>query len=267
MNRRAFLNSALNTSLSVSAAAAALPVALQAQTAKTRTGIYVMQHYELQLGPQSTRFTDYLSKSYIPALTKVHSGPVLVLEAQEAQNLPLTTIVTGYRDVAQMWEAQAKLAADKTLEAATDAWQAAGDGPYEKQYSDLLDACDFSPEIVAMNPQPATPRFFEMRIYQTRTAKQLRGLTQRFVDGEARILAKDGGKPVLFGQTAVGQDTPNLTWMMVFPDRDAREKFNNAFAADPEWAKLRQESLDKNGQVPQFRRLTLYRAAAYSPVR
>ena len=40
-----------------------------------------------------------------------------------------------------------------------------------------------------------------------------------------------------------------------------------AFAADPDWIKLRQQSLERYGQIPSFRRLTLYRATDYSPIR
>jgi hypothetical protein len=55
--------------------------------------------------------------------------------------------------------------------------------------------------------------------------------------------------------------------MIAFEDMAAREKFNAAFAADPDWIKLRQQSLERYGQIPSIRRITLYRATAYSPIR
>ena len=152
-------------------------------------------------------------------------------------------------------------------ETATDAWQAGPEPPYQSLTTELLEAADFSPEFAPLNPQPKTPRIFELRIYQTHTLKELRGLKERFAEAEARILARCGAQLILFATSAIGSDHPNLTWMMAFEDMLAREKFSAVFNADPDWIKLRQQSLERYGQIPSFRRLTLYRAAAYSPIR
>jgi hypothetical protein len=235
--------------------------------AAKKTGCFLLQHYYLQLGSQATRIADYLTKTYLPALAKIHSGPTLVLDAQLSPHLPLVTVVSGYQSVGEMWAVRTRLNADKALEAATDAWQAGPEPPFDSMTTELLEAAEFSPEIAPLDPQPKTPRIFEMRVYQTRTLKQLRGLKERFAEAEVRILAKAGAQPILFGATAIGPDNPNLTWMIAFEDMAAREKFNAAFAADPDWIKLRQQSLDRYGQVPSIRRITLYRATAYSPIR
>ena len=235
--------------------------------AAKKSGCFVLQHYYLQLGSQATRLADYLSKTYLPALAKVHSGPTLVLDAQLSPHLPLVTVASGYQSVEQMWSVRARLSADKPFEAATDAWQAGTEPPYDSLTTVLLEAAEVSPELAPPDPQPKTPRIFEMRLYQTRTLKELRGLKERFAEAEVKILAKAGSQPILFGATVIGPDNPNLTWMIAFEDMAAREKFNAAFAADPDWIKLRQQSLDRYGQIPSIRRITLYRATAYSPIR
>ncbi len=235
--------------------------------AAKKTGCFLLQHYYLQLGSQATRIADYLTKTYLPALAKIHSGPTLVLDAQLSPHLPLVTVVSGYQSVGEMWAVRTRLNADRAFEAATDAWQAGSEPPFDSMTTELLEAAEFSPEIAPLDPQPKTPRIFEMRVYQTRTLKELRGLKERFAEAEVRILAKAGAQPILFGATAIGPDNPNLTWMIAFEDMAAREKFNAAFAADPDWIKLRQQSLDRYGQVPSIRRITLYRATAYSPIR
>lgn len=235
--------------------------------AAKKTGCFLLQHYYLQLGSQAARIADYLTKTYLPALAKIHSGPTLVLDAQLSPHLPLVTVVSGYQSVGEMWAVRTRLNADKPFEAATDAWQAGPEPPFDSMTTELLEAAEFSPEFAPLDPQPKTPRIFEMRVYQTRTLKELRGLKERFAEAEVRILAKAGAQPILFGATAIGPDNPNLTWMIAFEDMAAREKFNAAFAADPDWIKLRQQSLDRYGQVPSIRRITLYRATAYSPIR
>jgi hypothetical protein len=249
-------------------AAPALASAAFAQgAAAKKSGCYLLQHYYLRLGTEATRLADYLTKTYLPALAKVHSGPTLVLDAQLAPHLPLVTVVSGYQSVDEMWSVRARLNADRAFEAATDAWQAGAEPPFDSMTTELLEAAEFSPELAPLDPQPKTPRIFEMRVYQTRTLKELRGLKERFAEAEVRILAKAGAQPILFGATAIGPDNPNLTWVIAFEDMAAREKFNAAFAADPDWVKLRQQSLDRYGQIPSIRRITLYRATAFSPIR
>ena len=57
--------------------------------------------------------------------------------------------------------------------------------------------------------------------------------------GEIKIFRRVGLNPVFFGETLVGRNMPNLTYMVAFDDMAAREKAWNAFRVDPEWVKLR----------------------------
>ena len=258
MNRRHFLAAAAVSPLTQGFAAQG--------AAAQKPGCYVIQHYRLQLGSQATRLADYLSKTYLPALTKAQAGPTLVLDAQLSESLPLVTVVGAYASVAQALSVRSKLEADKSLEAATDTWQAGPEPPYLSLSEELLEATDFAPEFAPLNPPPKAPRVFELRVYQTHTLKELRDLKTRFAEGEVRILTRAGSLPVMFGTPMFGTDNPNLTWMMAFEDMIAHEKFSAAFAADPDWAKLRQQSLQRYGQIPSYRHLTIYRATAYSPI-
>jgi hypothetical protein len=166
-----------------------------------------------------------------------------------------------------MWSVRAKLTGDKALEAATDAWQAGQEKPFESLATAHLEAASFSPQLAPLNPQPATPRLFEMRVYHANTARGHRGLLERFEAAEVKILANCGATPILFSSTVAGNDMPNLTWMMAFADAAARDKFSKAFSADPEWAKLRAQSMERYGQIPNSRKITLFQAASYSPIR
>lgn len=59
---------------------------------------------------------------------------------------------------------------------------------------------------------------------------------------------------------------PNLTYLTPFANLTEREKAWNAFSADPEWIKVRKESIDRGGQISSQMQISLYRATAYSPV-
>jgi hypothetical protein len=225
----------------------------------------MVQHYRLQLGSQATRLANFLQKTYAPALAKAQL-PALILDAQFSEYLPMVTVITGHASVEQAWNLTSSLNADKAFEAATDAWQAGPEPPFLSLTTELVEAAEFTPDLAAPKPQPKAPRIFELRVYQTHTLKQLRDLKQRFAEGEVKLLERAGAQSVFYGTTAIGLDTPNLTWLIAFEDMAAREKFSTAFNADPDWIKMRQQSNERYGQIPSYRHLTLYRATAYSPI-
>jgi len=39
------------------------------------------------------------------------------------------------------------------------------------------------------------------------------------------------------------------------------------FRRDPEWVKVRKESIDKHGQISSMIQMSLWRAAPYSPIK
>lgn len=251
--------------MGVAGAAARVGFAQAAAGRKSR--IFTQQNYYLKGGTQGSRLAEYLSKTFLPALTKVHEGPTLVLEATLAPHLPQVAVLTGFQSVDEVWNVRAKLAANKELEAATDAWESAAESPFENTSSALLENGDYVPELTVPEPPPKASRVFEMRIYHAPTWKNLRGLQWRFSEGEMKILANCGAAPILFATTAIGQDTPNLTWITAFENEAARDKAWAAFSADPDWQKLSQESNKRYGANPTVRQIYLYRSAAYSPIR
>jgi hypothetical protein len=257
MDRRDFLGA-------VAAAPLTGAFAAQGTTAK-KPGYYVLQHYALQLGTQGTRLSEYLSKVYLPAVARAQGGPTLVLDAQFSERLPLVTVVEAFASIQEASSLRAKLQADKVFVDGTDAWQT-GERPFESLSEELLEATAFVPAFGPVTPSPKAPRVYELRVYQTHTQKELRGLVERFAEAEYKILARAGSDPMMLGTTVFGPDKPNLTWMMAFDDMAARDKFTAAFNADPEWAALRKSSLERWGQIPSYRRLTLYRSAAYSKI-
>ena len=98
-------------------------------------------------------------------------------------------------------------------------------------------------------------------------ASQLQALHERFAGPEIKIFHRSGVHPLFYSSTVVGANMPNLTYLIPFDSLAAREQAWAAFGADPVWAKVRQESVEKYGQISNIIRISLYRATAYSPVR
>lgn len=241
--------------------------AVQTATETAKTRIYLLETFYLKQGTQPARIQEYLSKAALPALSKVHTGPKIVLEGLVVPRTPQVVLILGFQSVQEFWSVRAKLNADKDLEQAFENWQAGAEPPFEQQANVLLEATDYSPEIVPLDPPPQTPRVFELRVYHSPTYRQLKALHERFSNNEVRIFHRSGVHPVFYSSTVVGSNMPNLTYLIPFADLAAREKAWNAFNADPEWAKVRQASIDQHGQISLYNQISLYRATAYSPIR
>jgi hypothetical protein len=233
---------------------AAMPMAAAAQV-KGKTRFYVLERFFLENGSQPGRLAEFFSKWLIPTMGKYHKGPVIVLEAMAAPHIPQ-----------QMWSVSKSLFADKEFSAAFERWEA-GEPAYQSQESMFLEAMDYSPEIVMGEKPAGGPRVFELRSYHSPTARQWKLLHERFAGPEIKIFHRVGVHPLFYSSTVFGRGRPDLTYLIPFDSLAAREKAWTAFGADPEWVKVRAESIAKGGQISAVSDISLYRAAAYSPVK
>jgi hypothetical protein len=228
-----------------------------------RTRYYLMQTFYLRNGTQVGRLHEYLGNSLIPSLVKSHPGPKISLEAVVATHTPQAVFISGHRSVEEALALREAMAAAKGFAE----WESGPEAPYEHYTSTLLQAMEYSPEVAMPAELPKKPRIFEIRQYHSPTWRQLGLLHERFSGPEIAIFHRTGIYPILYTQTVLGPNIPNLTYVIPFESLAAREKAWDAFGADPEWQKVRKESIDRGGQIASVNSISLYRAAAYSPVR
>ncbi|MBL8233615.1 MAG: NIPSNAP family protein [Bryobacterales bacterium] len=245
---------------------AMLPAGLAASPAEpARTRYYVLEQFFLENGTQPGRIHDFLSKAALPALRRIHKGPVVVLEAVVASHMPQVAMILGVESVGQLWSISKSLFGDKDFSRAFDQWES-GEAPFVSSSAALLEATPYSPEIAMPDKTRETPRIFELRSYHSPTARQAKALHERFAGPEIKIFHRVGVHPLFYSSTVFGQNRPNLTYLIPFDSLAAREKAWNAFAADEEWVKVRKESIDRSGQISSVIEMSLYRAMPYSPV-
>ncbi len=227
-----------------------------------RTRYYTMESLLMENGEQVGRLHDFLSHGFLPAARKVHTGPMLVLEAVVASHVPQVAVVMGFGSAADALSIHSRLQQQDGYTAAVEKWETGVIPPCEQMVSTLLEAADYSPEF----PQSAKqPRIFELRTYHSPTWRQLGALHERFAGREIPIFHRSGIHPVLYSSTAFGSSMPNLTYLIPFDDLAAREKAWGAFGADPEWVKVRKESVEKDGEIASVIQISLFKATAYSP--
>jgi hypothetical protein len=72
---------------------------------------------------------------------------------------------------------------------------------------------------------------------------------------------------VFFGQTLVGRNLPNLSYLLAFDDLAARERLWRSFGADPEWQKLRAQPGLSDAEIVSSISNTILRPLPFSPIR
>jgi hypothetical protein len=223
---------------------------------------YVLEHYYLRNGTQLPRIHEFFANGLLPA-SGFHAGPKLFLEAVVAPHMPQVASITGFESVAQVEAYRGRLHESGDYRKAFAAWEAGPEPPYEHYQQILLRA---SPYNVAPPAKAKSPRLFELRVYHSPTWRQLAALHERFAGPEIKIFHRVGVHPILYSETAIGPNMPNLTYVIPFDDLASREKAWNAFSADPEWIRVRKESIDASGQISLVIQISLFRAALYSPL-
>ncbi len=224
--------------------------------------LFVLHQFLLENGQQLGRLHTYLRDALLPALAREAGGAQVVLEATVAAHQPQVIFLQEFRDVSAWRETGTKLKQDQALIEANSAWDR--EGPYLSHAVSLLAATNYCPPI---GSGAVSPRIFEMRVYQAQSEWQMNGVHERFAGPEIPVFHRCGIHPILYASTIAGSQMPNLTYLTPFESLAAREAAWTRFQADPEWRRVRQESVDNHGYTPRIITISLFRAAAYSPVK
>lgn len=104
---------------------------------------------------------------------------------------------------------------------------------------------------------------YELRVYDT-TPGKLPALLDRFEKVNVPFFAKQGIGMFGFWTDDIGVSN-RLTYIVTFDSMGDRERKWDAFQADPEWQKLRQEERQRDGEWVIGLRNTLMRLTPYSP--
>jgi len=128
-------------------ALAGLAAAQSARSAdpEQRTRFYMMQTFQLRQGTQLARLHEWLSKAYLPQLSKIHSGPQIVLESLIAPHNPQLVLIVGYSSFEQIAAMHSKMDVDKEVAAAFAKVERDPEPLFDNQINALLEATPYSP--------------------------------------------------------------------------------------------------------------------------
>jgi len=259
MERRSFISSMATLGLLAQTEAPA-----GAQSSAARTHLYRVDYFYYRQGEQVDRLNRFFS-SQTPLFVK-HMRAFGVFTAVMAPHVQTMMVLSGFGASAEMSAAAAEIEADEGYQKAFAEFESGSEPPFDSAQRLLLLATPFSPEIAAPAEKPKAPRYFELRVYHSPTLRQLMMLHERFAGPEIQIFHRSGVHPLLYADTLIGPDLPNLTYLIPFASLADREKAWDAFGADPEWVKVRAESVARGGQIVNYNNISLWRATPYSPI-
>src|ERR1700722_3812794 len=196
MKRRSFIQASLATVCS----AAAVPASAADRPAGS---VYELRTYSLKAAKQHL-LEEYLSKAFLPALKRLHLGPVGVfVEKGEAEALKVYALIV-YPSADQCTSLSAQLAADEQyLKAAKDYLAAPAKDPvYSRIESSLMIPIEGMPRLE--KPDTSKPRLLNLRIFESHNERAAKKKIEMFNKSELAIFRRVGLDPVFFGETVVG---------------------------------------------------------------
>jgi hypothetical protein len=202
----------------------------------------------LQNGAQPPRMLKWLEGRLMPIFQKHGFGPVGCFTVDIGPNAPMVLMIFSYPSLAEMETRWGKLNSDPDYAAAVA--DVEKDEPaFYRVEATLLRATSFCPPLVATPAGEPPHKLYELRIYEPPTNRQLGYLHDRFGGGEIDIFHKSGIYPILYADTVFGPNQPNMAYLIPFESEAHREKAWAAFRSNPDWVKIRDESIRHGGEI------------------
>jgi hypothetical protein len=273
MDRRDFVMSAMTAGAWLSAGSGA--GAFQGGAAgrsSDRTGeYYELRRYRLRRGPGQALTDTYLRTAAVPAWQRAGAGPIGVFSVMIGPNSPSFFVLLVHKSLDAFASLPERLAADAEYEKAAAPYLGAeATSPaFVRMDASLMRSFESMPKLELPFGGGETgrrPRIFELRTYESHSEKAAKKKIEMFNRGEIAIFRRAGLTPVFFGETLIGADMPNLTYMLVYEDMAARDKQWSAFGADPEWKKLSTTPGYTDPEIVSSISNTYVRPTAYSQI-
>ncbi len=243
MNRRSFITSLCSVGAALVAApqlpAQEAPAAGQREFVEIRT-------YTCSSVEKRDKLLGIFDAALIPALNRQGVKSVGVFWSDGAVNdgnaayATNVIVVVPHPDAASLAASDQRLLADaRFMKDAAPLFEAPIKDPlYDACSSSLLYTFATLPQVKQVTP--SADRLLQLRIYNSytieRNAKKIAMFEQ---GGEIGVFRACGMQPVLFGQALAGDKLANLTYLLAFENKEAKEAAWKTFKAHPEWLKLK----------------------------
>lgn len=246
MPRISHLLKTLLTSLALSSLLIGVTERLQAAEETPMQEYYELRIYRIYDAAKRQTVSDYVKQALLPALSRQGIDRVGVFTRMDDDSDFALYMLLPFKTLAAFSELNVKLAADKAYAQAAHEYFAIpkDDPPYTRIESKFMKAFAGMPVIeqpeYSVNKQP---RLFELRTYESHNADKARLKVAMFNDGEIDIMRDVKLAPLFYGETLIGSDVPNLTYILTAPDMKSHDEHWAGFRTHPDWLKMKE--LDK----------------------
>lgn len=232
---------------------------------------YELRRYTLRRGPAQAIVNTYLERAFLPACQRAGTGPVGVFNVSIGPNSPSVYVLISHESADAFARSSLRLASDPEHLEAGKAYLdvPATDPAFVRVETSLMRAFTGMPKLelpFGGGEAGRRSRLFELRIYESHSEKAARTKIEMFNVGEIEIFRKAGLMPVFFGETIAGANMPNLTYMLVYEDMAARDKYWSTFVALPEWRTLSTTPGYTDPEIVTSITNVFLRPAAYSQI-
>ena len=203
---------------------------------------YEFRVYRIESAENQKIVSNYLEKALLPALKRMSLDRIGVFTAMKEGDDYSIYVLIPYPNLEFFGQMNSKLAADKKYNSAAKDYFAIGkkDAPYTRIESRFMKAFACIPVMeIPDESRSKSARMFEVRIYESHNADKARLKVDMFNSGEAQVMRDTKLAPVFFGETLIGSDVPNLTYMLSAPNMEAHKKHWGAFMEHPEWNRMK----------------------------
>jgi len=201
------------------------------------TAYHELKVYTFKNETQQQLVTDFYTVA-IPAYNRAGVKNVGVFTELEPRGQTKLYVLIPYQSIAHFAAVNAQLENDATYQQEGEFYLNAPplEPAYERIESSLMQAFKGFPELVVPYKQT---RIFELRQYQSPSESAGKKKIEMFNDqGEIDIFKRLNFNPVFWGETVIGLQMPNLTYMITFDNLAAKDAQWARFIADPEWKKI-----------------------------
>ncbi|MHB0957071.1 MAG: NIPSNAP family protein [Pirellulaceae bacterium] len=229
--------------LAASSALGLLPMAaMAADDASSDRSYLELRIYHMDNQQQRDGFESFAQEAAIPALNRLGIAPVGVFYPAEA--LSPVYVLLPHKSPASVGTLVARLGQDQEFLSRGAAFLEAP--AYKRMESSLMIAFQGMPHVET--PIASGERIFQLRIYESPSEMTGQKKIEMFNEaGEIAIFRRVGLHPVFFGETLVGSNMPNLTYMLSFESAQQMQENWQKFGKDPDWQRLKgmEEYADK----------------------
>jgi hypothetical protein len=202
---------------------------------------YEIRIYKIFDFEKQQQVEQYLERALVPALNRMEIDRVGVFRRSDDENDHSMFVLIPYKTMDQFTNLNERLGADEAYQtAAADHFsRELKDPAFARIESRFMKAFAGMPVIeMPKETEENAKRIFELRLYESHTEHHAALKVDMFNQGEIQIMRDTELAPVFFGETLIGQDAPNLIYMLSAPNAEAHAEHWKAFLAHPEWKRM-----------------------------